>query len=75
MALSNNHTEAVVTAVRAAIEAAGTTANAVAKATGIPQATMSRRLTGSPFTVNELGAIADHLGVTLQQLINHEQAA
>lgn len=75
MALHNNHTEAVTAAVRAAIETAGTTANAVAKATGIPQATISRRLAGSPFTVNELGAIADHLGITLQQLINHDGAA
>jgi predicted transcriptional regulator len=75
MALSNTHTEAVTAAVKSAIEAGGTTANAVAKATGIPQATMSRRLTGSPFSVNELGAIADHLGITLQQLINHSAAA
>jgi predicted transcriptional regulator len=64
----NTYAERVAAAVTAAIQAAGTNANQVAKATAIPQATLSRRLNGSPFTVNELDKIARHLGVPVEQL-------
>ena len=75
MALSNTHTEAVITAVRAAIDYFDTSATAVAEAIGLPQATISRRLNGDPFKVSELGAIADHLGISLQELMNFKAAA
>jgi transcriptional regulator with XRE-family HTH domain len=67
MANSDTYTERVAAAVGAAIEAAGTSANAVAKGTGIPQATLSRRLNGSPFHVGELDRIANYLGIQVEQ--------
>jgi hypothetical protein len=65
---TRTYTEAVRVAVKEAIAQAGTTANAVAAGTGIPQATLSRRLNGSPFLVSELDLIANHLRIPVVQL-------
>jgi len=70
---NNNYTERVAAAVAAAIQTAGTNANQVAKSTGIPQATLSRRLNGSPFHVGELDKIAKHLGVPVEQFTAPER--
>jgi hypothetical protein len=64
----NTYTQRVAAAVAAAIKTSGTTANAVAAGTGIPQATLSRRLNGSPFHVGELDKIATHLNIPVEQL-------
>ena len=62
--------------VRVAMEQKGETEKGLADATGIPRTTLRRRLTGnSPFTVNELGAIAPCLGVALVALLADEPAA
>lgn len=54
----------VATHIAEAIRSAGETQMTIAQATGIPQATLSRRLNGlTPFTVAEIGAIASVLGV------------
>jgi transcriptional regulator with XRE-family HTH domain len=69
MAPPDTYTQRVAAAVQAAIDQAGTTAHAVAKGTGIPQATLSRRLTGnSSFLIRELDQIAQHLHVPVEQL-------
>jgi hypothetical protein len=76
MALSTSYTDSVVAAVTSAINAAGTTPVKVAQATGIPQPTLHRRLTGqSHFTVKELDLIADHLDIPVSQLSAPGRAA
>lgn len=43
----------------------------LAEGLGMSQSSVSRRLTGeAPFDVNELGAIADILGVTVADLLS-----
>lgn len=57
-------------AVSAAIEAAGQTQLGVSEATGIPRATLIRRLRGlSPFTVAELEKIAEVLDTRVSILM------
>lgn len=68
MAPTDTYPEAVREAVKSAIAAAGTTPNAVAAGTGIPQATLSRRMNGAPFLVSELDQIARFLGVPVEDL-------
>jgi len=55
--------------------AAGTPEAQLSEATGIPRATLQRRLKGSPFTVTELDAVATaldtdaaHIWVTAKRL-------
>lgn len=63
-------TEQVASAVREAMTRQGVTGVALAEATGIPHVTLSRRLRGhTPFTIAELAPIAEHLGVTLSDLV------
>jgi transcriptional regulator with XRE-family HTH domain len=59
----------VAAAVAAAIAQAGITYQAVAKGTGIPQATLHRKLNEHvSFNVRELDQIANYLGVPVEQL-------
>lgn len=72
---SDSYTEQVAAAVQSAITAAGTSVNAVARGTGIPQATLWRRVNGSPFLVSELESIARHLRIPVSHLTAPERAA
>jgi hypothetical protein len=57
-------------AIRAAIANAGTTQSAVQLATGIPHGNWNRRMySGTRWMADELGAIAAHLGITLDELL------
>ena len=61
-------------AVEAAIDAAGQSQLGVSDATGIPRTTLIRRLRGlSPFTIAELEAIAEVLGVTVSDLLSNAE--
>lgn len=68
---SNSYSAAVTNNVRAALAGAGLSIAELALQTGIARTTLSRRLAKvnpSPFTVNELKAIADVTGTTAQAL-------
>lgn len=61
---------ALAATVAAALQAAGLVQRNVADETGIPLATLNRRLKGTnPFNVIELGAIADMLGTKASALL------
>lgn len=62
-------TELVAKNVAQAILAAGETPSSVARATGIPRVTLSRRLKGDAFTVAELDKIATVLRTDVIHLI------
>lgn len=69
MATPDQLSSRLAATVAASIKAANLSQRAVAEATGIPLVTLSRRLTGhSGFTVPEVAAIADALGVSLVEL-------
>lgn len=52
------------------IKRGGTTKNAVAKAAGIPATTFDRKINGvNDFTLAELGAVAEALGLTLADIL------
>ncbi|MGV3564209.1 MAG: helix-turn-helix domain-containing protein [Nocardioides sp.] len=56
--------------VSTAIQDAKRSQRSIAEETGIPIATLSRRLTGhSPFTIPEVAAIADAIGVSVIELV------
>lgn len=56
--------------VSTAIDAAGLTQLGVSETTGIPRATLIRRLRGqSPFTLTELAAVAEVLDTTVGDLL------
>lgn len=62
--------EQVAATVRRLMEARGVSQVALAEATGIPRVTLIRRLNGqAAFSVEELGAIAVHLDVSLPELL------
>lgn len=68
---SNSYSVAVADNVRTALATAGLSIAALALQTGIARTTLTRRLAKvnpSPFTVNELKAIADVTGTTAQAL-------
>jgi transcriptional regulator with XRE-family HTH domain len=66
-------TVTTATRLREAIAASGRSLVDISEATGIPRTTLLRRLTGrSPFTVEELGALATELGTTAHALIGPE---
>lgn len=65
-----SRTAQVAAAVEAARGTAGLSEVVLADATNIPRSTLKRRLSGaSPFTVEELDAIATALGVSIVDLI------
>ena len=56
--------------IHLAIKERGTTQNALAKAAGIPATTFDRKINGkNDFTLNELGDIAEALGLTLGDIL------
>jgi ATP-dependent protease HslVU (ClpYQ) ATPase subunit len=72
------YSQRVVGAVQGAIKEHEATELGVADATGIPRTTLRRRLAApdrSPFTVVELLAIAEYLGVDVRTFIPDEAAA
>lgn len=61
---------AVAEQIRRLIHARGTSANAVAKAAGIPQSSMSRKINGhAPFDLDDVQGICVVLGVDEADLI------
>lgn len=55
---------AIAAGIRAALDRAGYSVNRTAELTGIPRATLTRRLLGlSPFNTTELASIASLLGL------------
>lgn len=69
-------TATVAQRVVAAMEATGATVKGLAHDSGVPRSTLQRRLLGrSSFTVDELDAICDALGITLSELLPAEDVA
>lgn len=64
----------VAQVVTEAMTAGGWSEKALAEATGIPRATLRRRLIGSPFDVAELSRIAATLGTTVSDLLGEVAA-
>lgn len=63
--------QALAETVAAALQVAGLVQRDVAEGTGIPLATLNRRLTGrSPFLITELAAIAELLDTTASGLLS-----
>lgn len=68
--MESTGTARVAEAVRSRMTEQNVSQVSLSEATGIPRATLIRRLQGhSPFTVAELVAIANHLGVTASDLL------
>lgn len=66
----------VVEVVNQAVEAQGLTLRTLSDATGIPLATLHRRLTGKvPFDLVELDAVALALGTTMAAITTAAEAA
>ncbi len=57
--------EAISTALRKAIEASGVSHNEIAKATGIPQPTITRFVNGADLRVSNCDALAAYFGLSL----------
>lgn len=58
-------TQTVASRISDLMASSGVSVKGLAEETGISRMTLVRRLSGnSPFTVNELDAIADHFGTT-----------
>lgn len=53
--------------IRNAIRRSGKSANEIAKATGIPQTTVSRFLRGEEISVGRAGKLAAYFGLALQR--------
>lgn len=73
---SDHHTDhkvRIARAVKAHLDEAGVSENAVAQAAGIPQTSLNRCIRGlAAFNVGQLGAIADYLGISVVDLISKE---
>ena len=66
-------TRTVAERVRAAMEEVGQNPKSLAEDSGVPRTTLIRRLTGnSSFTLNEIDALAPHLGTTVSELLADE---
>lgn len=62
---------AVAAQIQRLLDERGMSGNALAQATGIPQSSISRKLTGvHPFDVDDLAAIAAALGVRPAELLS-----
>lgn len=69
-------TETVARRVVTAMEATGRNPKSLADDARLPRTTLLRRLAGiSPFNLNELDALAPHLGVTVAELLADEPSA
>lgn len=76
MAFQASYAERVATAVRTAIADADTSLTSIASASGVPQATLTRKLTtDAPFNVRELDFIARALGIPVETFTAPQQAA
>ncbi|MGO1410388.1 MAG: helix-turn-helix domain-containing protein [Microbacterium sp.] len=75
--MSNRHAiEGNVKAVETAIARSGQSRRAISKETGIPYATLNRKLAGrSEFTFSELFLISDVLGVRPSQFVPSRSTA
>lgn len=74
---STTYAARVAANIETAISAAGRSVVSVSAATGIPRSTLDRRIRsqgGSPFSVREVKAIADELGITAASLLVIEVA-
>lgn len=68
-------TRGIASVASAALTEAGISQRDAAERTGIPLATLSRRLTGrTPFILTELEAIASLVGTTLTDLVARGEA-
>jgi len=66
----NSPAQRVAAEVRAAMARNRVSQEAVARALGVSQTAVSRRLSGVvPFDINELECVAQFLGVPIQQLV------
>lgn len=66
--------QGIARAVAVALTDSGLSQRAAAAASGIPLATLSRRLTGhSPFTVDELSILATLAGTTVSALVERAE--
>lgn len=66
----------IAAAVRDTLRESGVTQAELGAATGIPQATLSRRLAGlTPFNAAELGLIAAHLGLKVSDFFHAAERA
>lgn len=71
-----SQTQVVATIVRQTMEEQGLSVKSLSEKTHIPRTTLARRLAGgSPFTLNELDAIAAQLGQTASDLMAAADAA
>jgi transcriptional regulator with XRE-family HTH domain len=67
---------AIAGEIRAELARQNLTYKALSEATGIPAATMTRRLKGTrPFYLEELQSIAQFLGLTLSELTERSEDA
>lgn len=78
--MEKNNTGVITTAtnhnILLGIVKQGTTKNAVAKAAGIPATTFDRKVNGkNDFTLRELGAVAEALGLELADILPAELIA
>lgn len=70
-----NNPEAVAETVRVALDTAGISLREVTRSTGIPNSTLSRRMTGnSSFTLAEIYQIAGLLQVLPSELIRRAES-
>ncbi|WP_197079701.1 helix-turn-helix domain-containing protein [Corynebacterium kalinowskii] len=71
-----SRSEAVAVEVRAELARQEKTINQVADYVGIPVSTMRRSVKGQrPFTIDELGAVSEFLGVGIVQLLKRTTTA
>lgn len=74
--MTYSHGQRVATAVRGALADKGKTQTDLAAHLGVTQQWVSRRLTGAvAFDIDELGQVADWLGVPVTTLLGAIQAA
>ncbi len=75
MSTSPDVSQGIAAAVSAALRDAGISQRDAAARTGIPLATLGRRLTGrSPFIVTELALLGELTGLTVTDLISRGEA-
>ena len=77
--MNNNPSRRVASNIRAELARSGTSIQELAEAVGLTRTTLGRRLNQngrSPLTIDEIEAIADHLGVPVNSLLlMHTHAA
>lgn len=56
-------------AIRAILADRGESIESLSNGTGIALSTLKRRLLGAPFTLDEIGLIAEHFGISIAAVI------